>query len=33
MFSRAWIDCVAKLLFRVATAWIKNGQPKIVCAL
>jgi hypothetical protein len=32
MFSRAWIDSVAKVLFRVATAGIKNGQPKIVCA-
>jgi len=33
MFSLAWGGYVLKMLFRVATARIENGQPKIVCAL
>jgi hypothetical protein len=33
MFSLARRECTVKALFRVPTAWIKNGQPKIVCVL
>jgi hypothetical protein len=32
MFCLAWTGRVMETLFRVATARIKNGQPKIVCA-
>ena len=33
MFSRAWIDCVVKVLFGIATARVENGQPEIIRAL
>jgi len=33
MFSLPRRDAIVKALFRVPAAWIKNGQPKIVCVL